>query len=346
MLKRICLSLGIIITVISINSCKPDSGKTNQEPSSIPEQKKEQEFQLKVSRLEVDLFSIPFDSVAENIPDLKTKYGPFLDIFSNRIINIGRTDKPEFPKNLKSFITDRYMFETYKKVMDVYPDVNRERQEMQVAFEKYGDLFPSKTIPHVYTLISGFNQSVITADTMLGISLDKYLGANSEFYKQLGFPFYQRRVMSREYVSTDALRGWCYSEFLFNDSGENVLTNILYEGKIIYLMKKLFPQKHDTIIFGYSKDHLRWCNNNISEMWTFLIERKLVFSTDYMTINKLVNPAPFTSLFTNESPGRAIVWVGYKIIDSYMRHNKVTVEALMADQNYQLILEKSKFKPK
>jgi hypothetical protein len=230
--------------------------------------------------------------------------------------------------------------------MEEYPDVNREKQEMYEAFENFSELFPAKNIPHVYTLISGFNQSVITADTMLGISLDKYLGVNCEFYKHLSLPFYQRRVMSREYLSTDALRGWCYSEFLFNDSGENVLTNILYEGKIIYLMKKLFPQKHDTIILGYSNDHLKWCNNNISEMWTFLIERRLVFSTDYMTINKLINPAPFTSLFNNESPGRAIVWVGYKIIDSYMRNNNVAIEALMADQNYQLILEKSKFKPK
>ena len=81
-------------------------------------------------------------------------------------------------------------------------------------------------------------------------------------------------------------------------------------------------------------------------MWTFLVERKMLFSTDYMTINKLINPTPFTALFTNESPGRAAVWLGYKIIESYMKNNDVSIPQLIADENYQGILERSKFNPK
>lgn len=346
MLKRFCLPVFISIITI-INACKPDGGKTSSETASESSENKDETVHLRVSRFEKDLFAIPFDSVAEKLPALKEKYGPFLDIFSSRrVINIGKPSDPEYPKNLKSFITDRYMFLTYKKVMEVYPDLNAQTTEIEEAFNKYHEIFPEKAVPHVYTLISGYNQSIITADTMLGISLDKYLGQNCEYYSNLGLPFYQRRLMNKEYLTTDALRGWCYSEFLFNDSAENVLTNLLYEGKIIYLTKQLFPEKHDTIIFGYSAKHLNWVKQNIEPMWTFLIEKKLVFSTDYMTINKLINPAPFTALFNNESPGRAAVYVGYRIIDSYMRNNKVSIPQLIADENYQGILEKSKFQPK
>lgn len=341
MLKRFCLPV-FICCIINFISCRPDNRKPHS--ASNPDIQ-EQALNLRINRFEVDLFSMPIDSIAGAIPSLKAKYGPFLDIFTNKIINIGNSTRPDFAKNLKSFITDRYMYLTYKKVMEVYPNFNEQSAEIENAFTNYKELFPDKTIPHFYTLISGYNQSVVTADTILGVSLDKYLGANCEYYSNLGLPLYQRRVMSKEYLATDALRGWCYSEFLFNDSSENVLTNLLYEGKMIYLMKELFPETHDTIIFGFNDKQLKWCNNNIKEMWTFLVERKLVFSTDYMTINKLINPAPFTSLFNSESPGRAAVWLGYKIIDSYMKNNDVTIPALLKDENYQGILEQSKFQP-
>ncbi|NJK94496.1 MAG: hypothetical protein HC905_05820 [Bacteroidales bacterium] len=42
-------------------------------------------------------------------------------------------------------------------------------------------------------------------------------------------------------------------------------------------MKKLFPEKHDSIILGYSKSHLDWCKSNLNDMWTFLIEKKTAF---------------------------------------------------------------------
>ena len=98
-------------------------------------------------------------------------------------------------------------------------------------------------------------------------------------------------------------------------------------------------------MFGYTPDQMRWCQNNIAQMWTYLVEKKMLYKTDYLTINKLIAPAPFTSFFTRESPGRAAVWLGYQIIDSYMRHNKVTLETLLLDNDYQKILAKAKFRP-
>jgi hypothetical protein len=344
MLKRFCLPILVIITLHLI-SCQ-QSNNTGNKTLDTSSDKQEQKVRLNVDRFEMDLFSIPIDSVSAKIPWLKARYGTFFDIFTNKIINIGSSKRPDFEKNLKSFITDRYMFLTYQKVKEVYPDIKAPVSELEDAFDKYQELFSGKKIPHFYTLISGYNQSVVTDDTILGVGLDKYLGPDCEYYENLQIPKYQRALMGKDYISTDAMRGWCYSEFPYNDSAENVLTNILYEGKMTYLMKELFPQKDDTIILGYSKKHMDWCRSNLDQMWTFLVENKLLFSTDYMTITKLINPAPFTALFNNESPGKAVVWLGYKIIDAYMKNNDVSVSELMADQKYQAILEKSKFEPK
>jgi hypothetical protein len=81
-------------------------------------------------------------------------------------------------------------------------------------------------------------------------------------------------------------------------------------------------------------------------MWAYLVEHKLLFSSNNLLIRKFIYPAPFTSAFTQESPGRAIVWLGYRIVDAYMKNNKkVTLSQLMQDSDYQKILRMSNFKP-
>ena len=318
----------LLLTVLLFHSCR-------QQP----------EEPLKVSRLEQSLFTIPIDSIPASIPRLERQYGELFDLYSSMVINIGLPENPGYPEELTRFLTDYHMNLAYKRVMEVYPDLKDIESGLGRAFYNYRKEFPDRVIPSVYTLISGFNQQIITADTILAIALDKYLGRNEEMYLRLDLANYQRQTMERKYIVSDCMKGWILTEFPYNDSIDNVLANILYEGKIMYALRQLLPATPDSLIFGYTPAQMRWCRDNTAQMWTFLVENKLLFSTDYFTISKLTGPAPFTSLFTRESPGRAVIWLGYRIISSYMKHNRVTLEALLQDNNYQRILEKAKFKP-
>jgi len=81
-------------------------------------------------------------------------------------------------------------------------------------------------------------------------------------------------------------------------------------------------------------------------MWQYLVENNLLFSTDQLTIRKLTGEAPFTSYFTKESPGRAAVWIGFRIIESFMKNSRgLSVEQMMNVKDYQQILEKAKYSP-
>src|SRR6056297_1061877 len=108
----------------------------------------------------------------------------------------------------------------------------------------------------------------------------------------------------------------------------------------------MMPEAHDSLITGFTTSELQWCENNEEQMWTHLVEEKLLLSTDYMTINKLVNPAPFTSGFPRQSPGKAAVWLGWQIVDEYMRRNKdLSLKKLMETEDYRKILRESHYKP-
>lgn len=295
--------------------------------------------------MEQSLFTVPVESIAASIPLLEQQYGELFDLYNNRVIYIGSSKEPEYPKALTMFLTDEYMNLAYKKVMDVFPNLKDIETGLGKAFYNYRKEFPEKIIPSVYTLISGFNEPMITADTILAISLDKYLGRNEDMYFRMEIPKYLRYTMERKYLVPDCMKAWIYTEFPFNDSIDNVLANVLYEGKVMYALHRLLPQTPDSLIFSFTPDQVRWCRNNTAQMWQSLVERKMLYSTDYLTINKLTGPAPFTSLFTSESPGRAVLWLGYRIIESYMKNNSVPLEALLEDNDYQQILTKAKFRP-
>jgi uncharacterized protein YjaZ len=65
-----------------------------------------------------------------------------------------------------------------------------------------------------------------------------------------------------------------------------------------------------------------------------------------MLINSYLNDGPFTAEISQESPGRLGLWVGWRIVDSYMTHNKdVTLIELMGESDAQKILEQSYYKP-
>ena len=57
--------------------------------------------------------------------------------------------------------------------------------------------------------------------------------------------------------------------------------------------------------------------------------------------------SPFAKGMPRESPGRIGCFVGYKIVNNYMDKNpSIDIDELMKDIDAQLILKKSKYKPK
>jgi hypothetical protein len=67
-----------------------------------------------------------------------------------------------------------------------------------------------------------------------------------------------------------------------------------------------------------------------------------------MKIQKYLTEAPFTPGIgdKNDSAPKLAVFIGWKIVREYMDRNpSISVQQLMADQDFQKILDKSKYRP-
>jgi hypothetical protein len=301
---------------------------------------------LKILRLEEDLFTLDLDSIAEKVPWFREKYGEFFDLYNTRVINIGGSALVTYPEYLTIFLTDYLNNEVYHKTMETFPDLTWLEEELSKAFSRYHYLFPGRQIPALYSYISRFNQSIVIADSVLAIGLDKYLGTDCEYYRRLGLYSYLIKNMHPDKILSDCISSWCLTEFIYNDSVDNVLSNILYNGKILYLTKTLLPGHPDSLITGFTGEEMQFCRANEARMWEYMIENKILFVSDAFTIKKYTGIGPFTADFTDASPARAAVWIGWRIIEDYAARNPdVTIQEIIADNDYQKILALSRYNP-
>ncbi|HCY42522.1 MAG TPA: hypothetical protein DHV48_14395 [Prolixibacteraceae bacterium] len=300
---------------------------------------------VKIRHLDADLMKLKQDQLASEIPVLKHSYGEFFDIFTYRMISIGGTEQEEFAELLYSFISDSLNRELVQNVA-ANIDTIKLRKELVQAFKYYKHYFPVKDIPTIYTCISGFNQSVVTAENLIGISLDKYLGYDSRYYKELGLPVYKRRNMHPEKIVTDMMYAWAVTEWPKADNANNLLSQMIHEGKMQYFIDAMLPEMPDSLKIGFTKNQLDYCNKNEAAMWTFLAEHKLLYSTDRMSVKRFIDDGPYTSAFTDQSPARTGAWLGWQVVRSYMKQNKdVKLADLMNNPDFQSILNQSGYQP-
>ncbi len=336
--SRIFVLILILSGIITLTSCKHNRLKVD-----ISEIK----TNINIVHFGDELFSADTTNLKQSITDLSNKYPDFFNLFTYRIIRIGGISDTNFFDLLHQFLTDTMIINVNKMVKDEFGDFNKTEKKTEKAFKYYQYHFPNKTLPAIYFYTSGFNQSVVTAQNIIGISLDKYLGRDCPYYKMLNStPEYKVLNMHKDKIPSDVAYAWGASEYESSANTTTLLDNMIYQGKLMYFVDAMLPDEEDSLKIGYTSAQIKWCRNNEAQMWSQLIERKMLFSNKRMDIIRYINPAPSTNGFPPESPGRTGVWLGWQIVRKYMdKFPETTLEELMKNNDYQKILNDSEYFP-
>lgn len=338
---RILFLLALISAVSWLVSCRKNPYRVDISSVSVD---------LEIKRLEQDLFLADPSELPRELPVIQEKYKGFLQLFGY-VINAGEMSDPLFNEILISFCTDKLNNEVYSVVSREYDNISFLEEDLEEAFSYYRWYFPGRKMPDIYTCITGFNNSMITMqDSVIGISLDRYLGRDSEYYKMLNIYRYITIRMNSYNIVPDCMYAWGKTIWDIEEMeypAGNVMTEMVHEGKLKYFERCMLPELADTLLFGFTAAQMQFCINNEGQMWQYLVEQDLLFNSDQMTIRKLTGEAPFTSFFSNESPGQAALWLGFRIVESYMNNNReVTLEDLMNEKDIQALLGKARYNPK
>lgn len=301
---------------------------------------------LTFKRFDRSLFDSQDGISPARVKELRGEYGEFFDLFCMNMIRIPDSTDEGLAAELSRFVTDPEVRALQRKIDSVYASTASAEQKLLEFVTYHKHHFPDRSVPAVYAYNSAFNYAVVATDSVIGVGLEMFLGENEESYSLLGYPKYMFRTFSPEYIPVACAKGWFQSDHDPSGVKGDLISQMVYHGKMLYYLGQMLPSCHDSLITGYSAGQLDWCTENEARIWSFFIERKLLFSTDPSEYVKYVNDGPTTSGFPPESPGKIGAWIGWQIVNKFMdKHPEVTLDSLLKINDAVKVLEGSSYKP-
>lgn len=310
-----------IVFCLLFLSCDKKS-KTEKAVDEIP-------LEVKIERFDKIFFETP----AKDLGKLKKEFPYFFPQGNDDSIWLNKMQDPLWR-------------ELYTEVEKKYSNFEPVKVELEELFKHIKYYFPKTKTPKVVTIISemDYNNKAIYADSLVIISLELYLGKEHKFYQ---FPNYIKQNLEQRQIMPDIVSSFSARK-IAPVSDKNLLNQMVYFGKQLYLKDLLLPNYSDADKMGYTSEQIKWCQENESYMWRYFIEKEMLYSDDQKLLPRFISPAPFSKFYLeidNESPGRVGAWIGWQIVRSYMKNNDVPIGDLLKTDAKE-IFEKSKYKPK
>lgn len=330
----------LIITALFFCSCNFKKEKRKADLSGI-------NFEMKIERFDKDFWALKESKNQKaDLQAIFEKYPDFAPLYFAHIVTFGENFE-EISEELPAFFADTAVIELYTDALKTYENVNDLEKQLTDAFRRGNYFFPKLPIPKILMHVSGLNQSVVVSENLISISIDNYLGEKYSLYEQQHVYNYLAQNMRREKVASDYIIVWLSNEFPYFSEQDRLLDEMIYKGKILYITTLLMENEKIENLIGYTSEQWKWCKTYEKDMWQTLIQEKYLFSNDFNLRKKLLEDAPFTQPFTQESPGRAGIFIGYQIVESYMSKNTdISPLELMQNPDAQGILERSAYQPK
>jgi hypothetical protein len=304
------------------------------------------DVRIDLERLDHDLFNTARDTASNFSLGLYARYGEFYKDYVEHVLQAAPIDDPRLPIALTRFVMDPDWSAMQQRADSMLGDMEPQRADFQQAFGRLKGFFPDSFVPRIVVFNSGFNYGVIPTDSVLGVGVEWFVGKDSKVVGYLSpetFPQYMKDRMRPEMLVPSAVKGWLQVHYTKDVRGEDLLTNLVEIGKVMYLLDALLPETNPALKFAFTNDQLKWCEDNEFNVWKELIANQQLYSKKTEDIDRLLNDGPFTNGFPRESPGHIGEWIGYRLVKSYMDgHDDLSMTQLFQNADPQSVLKSYK----
>lgn len=319
----------------------------HKKQSYFPSDREMELVTVEVVRFDSALLAVDTTQIGVEVRKLYADYPEWMPVYVEDILGIPTADTAYLEQVLPQYLADTtYGFcQTNRVEQTQFSNISDLRNSLNSAFGRVHYLYPDWEIPTIYLFVSGFNASIYFVENDIAVGADMYLGSDYEYYNRVVYD-YQKLTMRKECIPVDVVSAYLFRNIPYTSTKSRLLDQMLYRGKVMYLLSLLFPTLPEYEVMGYTKEQWRWCEQNEEAIWHLVMDKRDLFKTENLVLTSYLNDGPFTSEVSQEAPGRLGTWLGWRISESYMRHNPdVTLQELMAEGDAQKIMEESKYRP-
>ena len=170
---KLRISLLIIISML-LASCGISTGKGTEQ----------KEGEISVLRYDKLLSEYVRSNSFSAMQKLTMDYRMPTKILIEDVLAIGTVKDDTISQRLQKFYSDTTLVRLMNDVETQFPNLDAVEEGLTKGFRKLKKEVPDTEVPLVYSQISAFNESIVLVDSLLGISLDKYMGEDYPLYKR------------------------------------------------------------------------------------------------------------------------------------------------------------------
>ena len=260
------------------------------------------------------------------------------------VLAIGTVKDDTIAQRLQKFYSDTTLIRLMGDVEAKFPDLEEVEKGLTKGFKKLKKEVPDTKVPFIYSQVSAFNESIVLVDSLLGISLDKYMGEDYPLYKRFYYD-YQCRSMRPERIVPDCFVFYLLSRYgMVYHEGTCLIDLMLHSGKINYVVQNLLGYDNIGEAMGYSKEEDAWCRENEQAIWNYICSNDHLHARDPMVIRYYMKPAPAVEMLGGRAPALIGTWIGARIVASFMkRHKDMKLKDLLDFTDYHRMLDESNY---
>lgn len=300
-----------------------------------------EELRVHFLRLERTLLDSPEDQLAQNV-------AAFRDSFPSPLLSLAPED-PLFFEMMQDYRNDSVMRRVDLFVQKHYGDLRWLEQELGEALAHAQKLDSNIRFDHFATFIGSQGyEGRVRADReskSLVVAIDQYVAPYLECYGYFGDPLYLVHLSDSAYLATDCIASIAQEFIAMPKNLPSLLDYMIAEGKKLYFLEECLPHLADSIRMRYTAPQMQWMKDNEAKVWSYILQNKILFETDLMRFHNLLDDAPHTNCFGNESAPRTIEYIGWQIVRQYVKKSNCTLSDLFENTNSQSILNTANYHP-
>lgn len=263
-----------------------------------------------------------------------------------RVLRLGSTDTEGIEDSLRLFYTDPTLVQLRMDVARRFADLSAYEADLDQAFDRLQEEMPDFVRPRVYAQISAFNQSIVVGDSLLGISLDKYLGADYPAYQKY---FYenQRASMEAARIVQDCLLFYLHRQYPYKPRHQSLTLGevLVNQGRVGWVVCQLIHKKPIDVA-AYQPATKAWYTRHEADVWQVLSRPEVLASTDSLLVHSVVMSGDAHPYFTDAHSRGVGFWIGMRLVENYMKsHPEVTVDSLLHLQDFDTVLREARYQP-
>ena len=210
------------------------------------------------------------------------------------------------------------------------------------AYARLREYYPHIPVPTLKTIVTGLYHDLYTSDDLIVVGIDFFAGEDATF-RPTHIPQYILARYNYQHLVPTIVKN-NIGPLVCLGHEDTFVSEMIDFGKTYYFLSRLFPCTPAHLLLGYTKKQYDDCVANQDVIWASFIHNESLYDVSHVTKSRFLSERPVVHEIGKSCPGRVGAFIGWSIVQSFMKNNSMSIPELLASSDHHGIFQRSGYR--